>query len=285
MQKNKSAKHVYVGGVGRSGTTWCTEIINAQECYKESFEPYIHYLDLGLGYTPFLPKDEQLGSDITGRLSEMVTVSSPAALTLVKDIRCNLMLSWLQHNTPLTHLVYIIRNPLQVACSWQKLGWGKALKQEATDVEVLMQQNTLIEAYPVISDAHKIIESDNRLESAIFVWSVHHLITSMQIDSNNVHLLYYEDLVLTPENEIKKLYAYLGQEFIWSDIEPSVNRFSRSTMPARKKAGKSQSMIDGWKTTLTRQEIKRCQLILDTFGLSDVYLPNGMPSGLGFFLN
>jgi hypothetical protein len=283
---NKFTKNrVFVGGVGRSGTTWCAQIINASSNYVSSFEPYFRLSDLGLGYSPFLTQNDALNSDVAEVLCNMVTISNESRPTLVKEIRCNLMLAWLQQHSPLTHLVYIIRNPLQVACSWKKLNWGKALRQDSTDIELLNQQQSLIDSHPVISEAYQFIDCSSPLESAIFVWCVHHLVVSLYVKSENVHLLYYENLLLNPKPEIKNLYEYLGQSFDWNEIKPKVEEFSSSTMAARKKTGKTSDMIDGWKTTLTRDEINRCQQIIDLFGLGDVYLPNGLPSELAFFQN
>ena len=151
---------VFVAGSARSGTTWVGSVVSSMLRARPIFEPlilnsrgafafaherfpakadlrrsYQLYIRPSLG--PRTPYYEEVGRILAGRVrGPWVDAEARAGLyreRVVKDIRANLYLDWIQEAWPGLRLIWVIRNPLaviqsQVAHSQQrgKFDWDAA---------------------------------------------------------------------------------------------------------------------------------------------------------------
>ncbi|MDW7773273.1 MAG: sulfotransferase [Desulfobulbaceae bacterium] len=280
-------------GMGRSGTTWAADIINHDKSYRILFEPFFPSLvneAKDFAYIQYMnPADNRAAlaagaqKILAGKTrSQWVDRDNKGILyrrRIIKDIRSNLMAGWLKKLAPRLPVIQLIRHPLQVACSWRKLGWGEEALGERSDFDIIMSQHRLLEDFPIIKKIVQKINPDNFLDNVIFLWGVMHLVPLDQFPTDKVYRLFYEHLLINPEAECKKLFYYLHKEYSWDNVKETVNRKSSTNFQNRNLSQDKNLLLHGWKKELTGAEIERADEILSMFGLEGVYDADGLPAG------
>ncbi len=129
-------KTVWILGVGRSGTTWVSSLINYQNRYTEWFEPFHKFNKklLNIGYQNFKPLNskcteyaqrilsgEEYYSCWSEKFREQPLLPSKDLL-IIKDITMNLEAYGLCYNDSIKPIL-LIRNPFAVALSQQSQQW------------------------------------------------------------------------------------------------------------------------------------------------------------------
>jgi hypothetical protein len=290
FQTNYDYKNtILLAAVGRSGTTWVSDIINFKNEYRrlrEPFHPYKvpkvrHFL-----YHQYLRTNNQdkkfirpVKAILSGRVRNSWVDAENTKLfsneRIVKDIRANLMLYWIHHNFPEIPIVILLRHPCAVANSWIKLGWGKELGGKRTDVEVCLSQPDLIEDHlnPFIKEFDKI---DDPFEKHILLWCILYYVPLRQFRSNQIHLAFYEHFCKHPENEIKRLFGFLNKYY----DEKIIEQVKKPSAVTRKGSAIMQgsSLIDSWRKDVTEYQIERAINILSIFRLDRIYSNHSMPN-------
>ena len=128
------------------------------------------------------------------------------------------MLGWLKEIAPWIPIILMIRHPLQVISSWVKLGWGKEAKGERMDYDIVTSQNDLLNDFSIIKKAIYEVNPQNHFERLIFLWCIYHYVPFNQLKSGEAYILFYENLIIQPENEIQKLFKFLNKLKIPMDI-------------------------------------------------------------------
>jgi hypothetical protein len=213
------ADTVFLAGSGRSGTTWISEILNADRSFRYIFEPFncrktAEWRNYEFQqYFPRRHDDPQAvaaaAQILSGRVHNAWVDSQNRAILarrrLVKDIRANLMLGWLKEQFPAMPLVLLVREPLAVIASRRRLGWGPAL-----GLERLRRMPGLVEEH---LDPHMgFIESraDDEFAMQVINWCVEHLVPLRQLREGEYHLLSYEAVLAEPLAAIRPVFDYLG---------------------------------------------------------------------------
>lgn len=202
---------------------------------------------------------------------------------IIKDIRCNLMLGWLKKIAKHTPIVLVIRHPLQVVFSWQRLGWGREVRGTRSDFDIITGQQSLLNDFPFISDVMKRINPQDFVEKVVFQWCIFHLIPSQHLNNNEAYTLFYENLLIDPDKEVVRLFQYLNKPFNKDKLREAIRHPSSTNFFKRDINKEKNHLLTGWKNEFSKKQIQRTTHILTAFGLNDIYDRNGYPTGAQFF--
>ena len=181
-------KTIFIAGMGRSGTTWVAETINYSNEFRILFEPffpaktkqlkdyqYIQYIRPNNKKDKyFSPARSIIRGEIRNQWIDQFNKKYIYTKRLIKDIHCNLMLGWIKENFPGVPILFVIRHPLQVISSWQKLGWGIEALGERSDYEIVISQKQILKDYPIIEKAINKFNIKTNFEKFLFLWCIYH---------------------------------------------------------------------------------------------------------------
>lgn len=273
---------VFLAGTGRSGTTWVSNAINYNNEYRYIFEPFHSYkvnICKKYKYRQYLrpenkcreyiqPATQILSGKIRGYWVDHLNNKFIADKRLIKDIRANLLLRWIYVNFSNIPIILLLRHPCAVACSKLKLNWD-------THLEEYLSQEELIEDYlfPVKKEIEK-AKSD--FEKHIFLWCIENYVPLKQFNEGEIHLVFYENLCINPEREIKKLFSFLNKKYNDGAIDNINNPSSLSRSDSAIVTG--ESLIDMWRKYVSKEQIIKAEEILSIFGLDKIYSRETMPN-------
>ncbi|MGD8982445.1 MAG: sulfotransferase domain-containing protein [Desulfobacteraceae bacterium] len=289
-RNNDYGATVFLSGVGRSGTTWVSNIINYKNEYRYIFEPFVaarveeasifeyhQYIRPASSDPKFLNAATKILCGSLKRNWWVDSANSKIFVTkrLIKDIRTNLMLKWINTNFPSIPIILLLRHPCAVTNSWLCLNWGKEALGTRTDLEICLSQQELIEDF--LGPFKKtIIGTENDFEKHILLWCILNYVPLKQFKEGQIHLAFYEEFCEKPMSEINRLFSFLNK-----DIDRSViKNLSKPSLQSRKDSEifSGKKVIDGWRKNISREQIKRAVNILSLFGLDSIYSKDSMPN-------
>lgn len=264
---------VLLAGSGRSGTSWAAALINCRNEYRYIFEPFHPekvpaFADLGR--RRYLRREEA-GEELLAAARAALSggLRSPwadrfnrrfvARRRLVKEIRANLMLGWLRERFPGMPVLFLMRHPFAVAASRTRLGWRDNLEE-------MLGQRKLLEDFLGPFEA-ELRRASGQFERHVLAWCVENLVPLRQLAPHEVGLLFYEELVLRPEEGLRPAFAALGRP-----VPPEA-------LAAARRAGREA--LDGWRRSVGREELRRGLAALRRFGLDRVYGEGPLPDRSG----
>lgn len=273
---------IWLVGDGRSGSTWLSDLINWDRRYREIFEPFHPYIvkrAKNFSLFQYLRPSEGLDSDLgvflkavfSGEFKHLrADVSQPRLFydgLLVKDIFANLLIPWANVNVPEVKKVLLIRNPFAVALSKQRLKSWTWLTEPAA----LLEQSSLHTDYLVPFENIIRSVSDDFIERQILIWSIVHYVPLMASNSNDIYIIFYEDLVSSPIEELGRLFAFLGKDD--TQEEMLLEKIYKPARTSKKfeQVLSRKSLVDSWKDELSAQQIDRGMKILGYFHLDVLY--------------
>jgi hypothetical protein len=268
---------VFLAGSGRSGTTWVSEVINHRNGYRLIFEPFHPDICKNFRRKQYLRPDDRreeylgparkvLTGGIRSSWTDRFNRKFVARRRLIKDIRANLLLGWMRENFPGMPIVLLLRHPCAVAASRLALGWRDNLPET-------MGQEELVEDFISPVEA-KIRAARNAFERHVFSWCIDNYVPLRQFVPGEIHLAFYENFVVHPEDEIRRLFSFLGDDF-----DGRVYRALRRPSPLSRK-GESPS-VDAWRLSVSDSQLERVVEILGLFGLDRLYGEEAMPDPSG----
>jgi Sulfotransferase family len=271
---------VFLAGSGRSGTTWVAEVINHRNGYRLVFEPFHPgRVDICGGFRrkqylrPDDRREEYLGparTILTGGLrspwTDRFNRKLVARRRLIKEIRANLLLGWMGENFPGMPIVLLLRHPCAVVASRLALGWRDNLSET-------MEQEELVEDFLLPVEA-EIRDARGAFERHVFSWCIENYVPLMQFGAGEIHLSFYENFLVHPEDEVRRLLAFVGE-----DLDGRVWRaLSRPSPLSRREMSPS---VDAWRRSVSDSQLERAMEILGLFGLDRVYGEGAMPDPSG----
>ncbi len=280
---------IFLAGVGRSGTTWLTSIINSKNEYRRILEPfhphrlplvkhfeYHQYLRPGNGEPLFLDPAKQI---LSGRFRNKWADGENTKLfshrRIVKDIRANLMLKWIHHHFPEMPIILLLRHPCAVANSWLNLSWGFQDRGRYSDLHSCLSQQDLVNDFigPFTEEIHK---AKDDFEKHIFLWAILNYVPLKQFRPDELYLAFYENFCQNPIDETRRLFDYLNKE-LYDDIETAIRKPSAV---ARKESAivTGTNLIDSWRDNIDQSQVRRAEEILELFGLSKIYSTESLPN-------
>ncbi len=275
---------ILLAGSGRSGTTWLAEIINYDNRYRFLFEPFHpKQVDIVKHFSArqYLRPNEypvQFTQPIKTILSGYVSCKwtdkqkgiPKTNKVFIKAIRTHLFLKWIKVNCPQIPIVFLMRHPCAVAISQIRLQWFKD-----DYLANFLNQPKLVEDFLFPFKEH-IENAKTEFEIAIFAWCIENYVPLKQLQSGEVHVIFYENFCIDIENEIAKLFGFLGNDYLLKDVleiakRPSSLALKHSAIITGK------NLINGWKQNVTVEQLERAMEILALFGLDHIYGKDVLP--------
>ena len=281
LARGDHRRTVFIAGAGRSGTTWLSGLVNHDRRYRNIFEPF-HAGKVeafrGFGSKQYLgPGDrrEEFLAPARGVLSGGIrngwTDRGGALLArqrLVKDVRANLLLGWMAENFSGMPIVLLVRHPGAVVSSRLALGWRDNLSET-------MGQGDLVQDHLLPMEA-EILAARDPFERHLFLWCIDNHVPLRQFRPGGLHLCFYENLLLDPEPELRRLFDFIGRDF----DERVLRRINRPSPTSRRGATDSHS-VEGWRPGIAGHRLERALEILNLFGLDSVYGAGELPDPSG----
>lgn len=281
LARGDHRRSVFLAGTGRSGTTWLAGLVNHDRRYRNVFEPF--HPGKVEGFRGFRSKQYLRPTDrreeflaparrvLSGELRSLWTDRGGTLVArrrLVKDVRANLLLGWMAENFPGMPIVLLMRHPCAVVSSRLALGWRDNLAET-------MDQEDLVEDY-LLPMREEILAAHDPFERHLFLWCIDNYVPLRQFPPGGLHLCFYENLLVDPEPELRRLFAVLGQDFDGK----ALHRINRPS-PTSRRGTSSDPAVDGWRRGVTGRRLERTVEILGLFGLDRVYGEGPLPDPSG----
>jgi hypothetical protein len=272
---------VFLAGSGRSGTTWISGVINHQGAYRLVFEPFhpgrvriMQHFRRKQYLRPGDRREEYLGparAALTGELRSLWTDRFNERLLarrrLIKEIRANLLLGWIHANFPGMPMVLLLRHPCAVVASRLALGWGDVLTET-------MEQEELVEDF-LLPVETEIRAARDPFERHLFSWCIENYVPLRQFGPGEIHLAFYEEFLVRPERELRRLFSFLGEDF---DARSAYRALERPS-PLSRNPGAHP--VGGWRRSVNGRQLGRAVEILGLFDLDRLYGEGTMPDPSG----
>lgn len=267
---------VFLAGSGRGGTTWLADLICRGGGYRLVFEPFyskrVRICEHFNSKQYLRPDDERkkffgparsiLSGEVRSAWTDRFRGRFAVRRRLVKDIRANLLLGWMKARFPETPMILLMRHPCAVAASRLRLGWKDNLEET-------MRQEDLVEDFLAPFES-EIRAAKTPFERHIFLWCIDNYVPMMQLGPDDLHLVFYEHLRARPEDELRGIFAFLGQDF----DERALRETERPSSLSR---NGTVAPTDEWRASLGGKQIERAIEILSLFGLDGIYNKDLMP--------
>jgi hypothetical protein len=278
LKKIHPYKTILLSGSGRSGTTWLANIITASHGFGYIFEPFDHrkvkeakHLPLRTYMRPeenYPERAEFVKRVLSGKIHNSWTDRDNKNFFvwkyLVKSIRANLMLAWIDRNFHCP-IIYLIRHPCAVVLSKIKSNWD-------THLEIFLEQNELMRDY--LNGFKKIIRAaKNPLQKHTVMWCIENLIPLDQFKRYNWIICTYEGLCNNKEKEVDRIFARLGLKRT-KQVNSAINNFYQTRKDSAVRVGKNP--VCDWKNQLSKKDVADILGIVDDFGIK-LYGENPMP--------
>jgi hypothetical protein len=276
---------VFLAGSGRAGTSWVSEIINYRGEYRYVFEPFHpgkvdvcknfrskQYLRPDDRREEYLePARKVLTGALRSRWTDRFHRRFVARRRLIKDIRANLLLGWMRANFPGMPIILLLRHPCAVVASRLALGWKDNLSETMGQEELV--EDFLRPMEPEIRGAR------DAFESHLFLWCIENYVPLRQFAPGEIHLAFYENFLARPEDEIGRLFSFLGRDF----DERVYQTLNRPSPLSRKGDGPGVPSVDSWRRHVAGARLERTVEVLGLFGLDRVYGEGAMPDPSGAY--
>lgn len=272
----------FVAGSHRSGTTWAASALNYDGRYRNMYEPFNGdrvaenaRFTYGLYLRPDDAAPEYAAAAenvLAGRLRhatvDMRNTRFFATRRMIKETHANLWIAWLHRRFPSVRIVMVVRHPFATAQSRRVKGWP-------TRLDPFFHQQQLLDDH--LAPLEGVIRgARGDFEQHVANWCVQHYVPFRQLQRNDVHVLFYEDLCVNAESALREACAFLGRPYRASALttlqEPSFT--ARRDSPIR--TGAAQ-LVDEWRHKVSDAERAAGMALLHAFGLDRVYGDDAMP--------
>lgn len=283
---------ILISGMGRSGTTWLSELLNYNHSFRDVFEPflpykveeaknfkYLQYLDPSNNNTDLARSAKNI---LSGRLRSTWTDVNISKLIytkrIVKDIRINLMLAWLKNIRPTMPIILILRSPYSVIESYKELGWGTEAGGKTSDYDRIISQNKILRNHPFLTKIIKSIDKDDHISKLAFQWCIFYYIPIKELSEKDYLLIHYEHLLLEPETALKKILNYINYNIEKDKLLDLLDKPSNTNYRKTNFNKDKNQLIEKWKISLTKNEISKINKMIDKFDMNYLYNSDGYPS-------
>jgi hypothetical protein len=276
-------KSILVAGTARSGTTWLAEIIDSQIPCRIMFEPF-HSEKVNafrrFNYFQYMRPDEEneelltycrtiFSGDIRNKWIDRQIGHLFPYFRLIKEIRANLFLKWMQDRFPEIPLFFIIRHPCAVVLSRIQLAWATD-----SDIAPFLSQGKLVDDF--LSDKLDLIKSARTEEEKhAIIWCISNLVPLKQFAPDNLKVIFYENLCTRPQTEIEKIFHTIQVDYrdsVFKYIkEPSLTSIRTSAVV------RGNNKVAKWKQELSSSQINNILSVVKAFELDYLYGDSSLP--------
>jgi hypothetical protein len=277
---------VLVVGSGRSGTTWLVELLNAAGTYHVLFEPFSpreghnpqwhgtpRYLRRGASYAHRDEVEQILLGGASSEWVDRIASSDPSSSrVLVKEIRLNQMLGWVQENFPEVALVYLVRDPWSTAWSATQHDWGDRGYSNYLSRRRLVRDHLAPDQLELLGSA------DSLFQKNVVKWAVDTRVALRSLDrEGRVTSVFYEHLAQRPEQELARLADYCGHPLEVPDGR-SLRRRSATTSHGSVTDPRRDDFGRAWEGELTAADQAFADRVLTALGLDPLYAERNVPA-------
>lgn len=277
------SKSILVTGAARSGTTWLGDLIAAQLPSRIMFEPFNPHLVKEyrqFQYFQYMRPEEEnqalydysrsiFTGEIRNRWIDHKNEQFLPRYRVIKEIRANLILKWLQTRFPEVPILFLIRHPCAVVLSRMELQWATD-----SDIDPFLAQRNLVEDH--LSQYHELIQNaTSDEEKHAIIWCVSNLVPLRQFEHNELNLIYYENLCVHADRELPRVFEMIGQQY-----QPSARqRIDRPSMTTREASAivRGTDKITRWQNILNASQVDRILGVVRAFGLNHLYGESSLP--------
>ena len=171
-------------------------------------------------------------------------------------------------------IILLVRNPFAVALSkYKKKNWVWV-----TDPFGLYNQDELRNDYLLQHEGlfRYVGKRDDFILNQVLIWSIIHYIPFHQFNSDEILVLFYEEIFKDPQQAMSKLSKFIGKQF--DQIPEEI--ITRPSKVVGTNFLKGRSPIDSWMSDLPKTSIDRGRAILHEFGLDNIYDSTSMPNSI-----
>ena len=191
---------------------------------------------------------------------------------LVKDIFANLLAYNQKRFFPDVEVILLIRNPFAVALSKRDRKHWYWLDEP---LKLLDYQNLYADFLKPFDELiREVSKNGSYLDKLIAVWCVINYVPLRQFDAHELLITCYEDWILEPTKELKRVQKYLK---IDDQIGISLEDDEAYTQASHTSNTKSQDP-NSWRKKITEEEFQSGQKILKAFGFAELYDENSIPN-------
>jgi hypothetical protein len=166
-------------------------------------------------------------------------------------------------------MILLLRHPGAVVTSQLKWGsaWPAKIDRFLTE-EALMQDH--LEPF-----RSAMAGAASEWERHLFVWCIENYVPLRALAPGQVHVAFYERFVRDPSAELGRLFGFVGLE----PTEQALARLSRPSNSSRKDSAVvvGGDVLEGWRTAVSADELRRAVEILALFGLDRIYAEGALP--------
>jgi hypothetical protein len=277
-------RSVVIAGTARSGTTWLGDIIASQIACRVMFEPfhpgqvpqfrqfkYFQYMRPTAEDPALWSYCRQiLTGDIRNKWIDRQVENIFPKYRVIKEIRANLFLKWLQTNFPEVPILFIMRHPCAVVASRMDLGWATD-----DDIRLFLAQQNLVDDF-LTSYLHVIEGAKTPEEKHAVIWCISNLVPIRQFRPGELPVVFYEKLSVDPGSEIPRIFQLLRHRY-----ENTVYDYARQpsvTTRAKSAVITGTDQLNQWRAKLSRDQIVRILSIVEKFDLGHIYNDSSFPA-------
>jgi len=262
--------------VGRSGSTWLSQILNSDKSFREVFEPFhSDYVEEARIFESInsLRRDETHPTarkavskifrgetlspwserSVRGRGNKLNILKRKL---IVKTIRTFPYISWIKENFHGIHILVLMRNPCAVAVSQRTSGWFPVSVAERDKF-----------ADFIIKSKHRDIGITD-ITVRVYTWCTAYKNLFSELRPDEYFLVRYEDLCRKPAEELQKISGFLGTAF--TPDRETLERASFTAVNDIEEVPLEDRALS-WKKHVTREEKEAAQWLLTKFGLHAYY--------------
>jgi hypothetical protein len=283
-KKQAYEKIILISSMGRSGSTLFSNLVNCTSDFKEVFEPF--FPEKVKAAKPFIypkylapdnddrrylkPAKKILEGFARNKWIDQAKSNRAAKRLLIKDIRTNLFLKWIDAHFPEVEIILLMRNPFAVVSSWIRANFGVG---SVARERILSQDDLMRDHLSPFKEEYLAI--DDTFLRLIFFWCIYYYVPLQQFDSKNITIAFYENLVTNANKEMEIIGKRLSLGIQYTCANEVVKIPSRMTMKGRDT--KDIGRIDRWSQGIETPIIDKSFNILSLFGMDKFYARNGMP--------
>ena len=293
---------VFLSSGARTGSTWVSEVINFDNDFRYLFEPFSMVVPLRPSWAPALEPDDRLryirpsctDADLkaqaevvlSGRLRhpevDQYNYNSRIVFhrRLVKETKSNLFLKWLHRTFPEMKLILLLRHPIPTMLSrLYKKSDADAAARNAAYRALMFGQPELVADH--LAPFAPVLESAQTLfEQRLAVWCVQNYVPLRQFKAGELHVMFYESMCMDPAGEMRRLWAYLGDEMDEGKLERVLRRVRQPSSTIHrdvKEFPDGLEVVGRWQKEASDEHRAAAKKMLGAFGLDKIYGDDPLP--------
>jgi len=303
-----SFKDLYIISLGRAGSTLLAEMLNAQKGVRLVPEPLLNtsvnikvledYFNDEFISDRYLDLDDRDFENLLHYfrdLSQMKT-SNSIHWTDLRSRNHNFKTNRTVFKTHrLTYLfddmlqaldaqgLYLIRHPISHSLSRMRLNWDTYIDEYMVGVKI---KNHISEQ--ALYKAQSIQATGSRLQKYVLNWCLENFVFLNGINSNtlkkNLAVLSYEEIIAYPEKTVSSLisgFGFSSEEAMLTQIRIPSSGIVHSTQDTSNqiRKGKTNLLLNSWRSKISDDEEKSAFEILEIFGFNLYQAGNDLPTG------